>query len=150
MKYLVFFALSFTITAPGVSSAHGTMMDFGSLQTGPAMMEYVEDQALQNDELHEEMEDLMIGMMGGELSETEATRLAQLVDEYPGAGGMMMNRINMEGSSWNGNWSMMQGLHNGVSGIGLFFLWFIPLLWIVWLVVGILAIVWLWKQIQKK
>ena len=146
MKYIFIFVLSLAALAPGVSLAHGTMMDFGSLQTGPAMMEYVEDQALQNDELHEEMEDLMVKMMTGELSEQEANRMVALMDEYPGPMNMMMNRMNITG----GNWSMMQRFHSGVSGGGAFFLWFIPLLWIVWLVVGILAIVWLWKQIQKK
>ena len=136
---------------PGVSFAHGMMMDFDTLETGPAMMEYVEDQALQNDELHEEMEELMGKMMAGDLAEAEATRLAQLMDEYPGVGGMMMNRMGMLAPyGTEGSRSGIQGFHNGVSGVGLLFLWFIPLLCIVWLVVGILAIVWLWKQIQKK
>lgn len=149
MKYIFIGALSFALAVPGVSLAHGMMGDFDSLQTSPQMMEYVEDQALENDELHEEMEGLMEKMMEGNLSETEASRLAQLMDEYPGPMGMMMGRMNMMQNTWGGNWGMMQGFHNGASGIGLFLLWFIPLLWIVWLVVGILAIVWLWKQIQK-
>ena len=149
---LLALALGFVFGAPSMSFAHGTMMDFNSLQTGPEMMRYVEDQALQNDELHEEMEDLMEKMMTGELSEQEANRMVEFMDEYPGPMGMMMNRYGMMGGYGNQqqSWGMMDWGSGGFStGVGAW-VWFMFLLMVVWLVVGVLAAAWLFKQIQKK
>ena len=148
MKSLVILLGIVAFGLPTTTLGHGPMMDFGSLQTAPAMMQYVEDQSLQNEELHEEMEDLMMKMMAGNLTEVEASRLAQLMDEYPGPMGMMINRMNM--GTWGGNWDMMNGFGWGMmNGTATFFAWLAAITWIVWLAVGVLAIAWLWKQIQN-
>lgn len=46
----------------------------------------------------------------------------------------------------------MMGNYEGGVGGGMMqsFGWFAGLTWIVWLIVGILAAVWLWQQITKK
>ena len=158
MKYIVLLVLGFMFGAPSMSFAHGTMMDFNSLQTGPEMMRYVEDQALQNDELHEEMEDLMVKMMTGELSEQEANRIIEFMDEYPGPMGMMMNRYGIMDGNWqsgygnmiNGSdWGMMDWGSGWNAWAGAW-VWFVFLSFTVWFIVGVLASIWLWKQIQKK
>ena len=52
------------------------------------------------------------------------------------------------GTNFNNNWNMMPW--GGMMGTGGFWFWIIPLGSLVWLIVGILAAVWLWKQITKK
>lgn len=119
--------------------AHG--METQDTGTGFGMMRYIEDQAL-GDETHEEMEELMEKMMEGELSQTEASRLVTLMGEYPGPYSTMMGR--------------MMGMRIGASPWGMmttggsFLVWIVMLLYLVWLLVGILAIVWLWQNITKK
>lgn len=138
MKYIILFLSLFV--APSLASAHGSMM-FGDLQTGPQMMQYIEDQALGED-LHEEMEELMVNMMSGSLTQEDAARLTQLMDEHPGPYATMMNRIGAQNWMWGdgmmgGNWWFL-------------WLWLIPLSGLIWIGIGILVIFWLWKQVQKK
>lgn len=116
-----------------------------------AMMRYIEDQGLQSDELHEEMENLMVKMMSVELDEAEANRMVELMNQYPGPMGMMMGRMNMMQSDFGNNWD--QNMMNRDYGLKVWagaWMWFIFLSVIVWLIVCILAAIWLWKQIQKK
>lgn len=50
----------------------------------------------------------------------------------------------MMSGSW-GNMMNMMGMGNMTGGS-----WLVSLLYLVWLIVGILAIIWLWQQITKK
>lgn len=141
MKKIVLF-LVVSALLPFYSFAHGPMMNFGDITTGPEMMRYVEDKAVGAD-AHQEMEELMIKMMSGKMSEEEANILGEMMKQYPGSYGMMMNRISVkDGSSWN----MMSGWNQAI-GWGIIWLWVIMLSWFVWLVVGALLIIWLVKRI---
>ncbi|PJE50729.1 MAG: hypothetical protein COV29_03270 [Candidatus Yanofskybacteria bacterium CG10_big_fil_rev_8_21_14_0_10_36_16] len=127
--------------------AHGGMMlDFDEVGDGYNMMRYVEDQAV-GDEIHEEMEDLMTKMMSGTMTEEEADRMVELMDEYPGPHGMMMGRF-MNSDDYGDGWNMMSRGHHW--GLGGFWFSLMCVIHLVWLVVGVLAIVWLWKNINKK
>ena len=150
MKKIIFVALLIITMTPLFSFAYmeGYTKDAGAFY----MMRSIEDRAL-GDELHEEMEDLMIKMMSGSMNEEEAQRMVELMNEYPGVQGIMMGRMMMANYSDNNyGWSGMTmpwGMMSGSWGLGLFS-WFGALLSIVWLLVGVLAMVWLWKKISNK
>jgi hypothetical protein len=139
MKKLLIF-ISILLGIPLFAGAHGTEGDFGDIQTGAGMMQYIEDKAL-GEELHEEMEELMVKVMAGTLTEEESGRLAELMDQYPGPMGMMMDRMMGMGTT---------GFGTGMVGVGSFWVWIVGLTTAVWLVVGVLAVMWLWKQIRKQ
>ncbi|MDP2641597.1 MAG: hypothetical protein Q8P39_03690 [Candidatus Yanofskybacteria bacterium] len=144
-KFL-FLVWGVAILVPSLGSAHG-ISSFEEARTGSGMMRYIEDASIQSDELHEEMENLMVNMIAGELTQEEADRLVQLMEQYPAPMSIMMNRF---GSSQTGEWGMMNGFGWGMmDGIGTFLAWLFTLTWIVWLAVGVLAVVWLWKQIRR-
>lgn len=72
-----------------------------------------------------------------------------------GVGGGWMPMMNIMTGGWSSpfglnqsNNSMMNGFGQGFMGGGGSF--FFAATWLVWLVVGILAAIWLWKQINKK
>ncbi|MBI4158551.1 MAG: hypothetical protein HY505_02970 [Candidatus Yanofskybacteria bacterium] len=141
MKKFIFVS---TIAAflPVYALAHGgPMMNFSELQTGPEMMEYVEEGVL-GDELHEEMEQLMVKMMSGKMTEDEGVRISEMMNKYPGPYGMMMNRLNGDGGSWR----MMSGW-NSVAGWGMLWLWIFMFSWLVWVAAGILLVVWLFRKL---
>jgi len=123
--------------------AHGNMMDFNDAQGSSAMMLYVEEQALDS-EIHEDMEGLMEKMMSGTLTQSEADRLGTFMEEHPGPYGMMMNRFLSTRAFGDED---MMGWNNTMPG---FWVWLCGATLLVWLAVGVLAIVWLWKQITKK
>lgn len=129
----------------GAHSGGGDMMaDFSDIDIDTEMIQFIEDKAL-GEELHEEMEGLMVRMMSGNLTEVEAERTIELMEEYPAPHSMMMNRLTGMNFSQSGGimpWTGMMG--------GGFWFWILWLTSIVWLVVGILVIVWLWKKITKK
>lgn len=144
----------FVVLLPVFVFAHGgPMMDFGELQTGSEMMEYVEDSAL-GEELHEEMEELMLKMMSGALTQAEADRVSQLMEQYPGPYGMMMVRLSRADSGWNmlapygteGSYSGMSGWNSAI-GWGIVWLWVLVLSGFVWLGVGITLLIWLLKKL---
>ena len=141
MKFLYFIVV--ILGLPLFAGAHG-MMNFNEIQSGNGMMQYVEEQAV-GSELHEEMESLMIKTLSGSLSEEEAGRMVELMNQYPGAGSMMMNR--MVGTSSGLGWGMMGW---GVNAFWNFWSVLTVLMYTVWLTVGILAVVWLWRNIAKK
>lgn len=123
--------------------AHGmTSVNFSDVQDGIGMMRYLEDQSL-GSELHEQMEGLMTKMIAGTLTEAEADQFVGLMNQYPGPTGMMMNRLG-----GFGGWGMMGGGYR-TSWAGFWF-WFMSLGALIWLGVGALLLVWLWKQISKK
>jgi len=134
----IFFAIAVILAVPFVAQAHG-MMNFNQVNGGLEMMSYVEEQSM-GPELHEEMESLMTKMMAGDMSEEEAGRMTELMNQYPGPSGMMMNRMMDAGSGWG----MMPWSFGGF-GAGAFWL-----LYLVWLVAGVLAVIWLYKNIVKK
>ncbi|MDP3900861.1 MAG: hypothetical protein Q8Q38_00765 [bacterium] len=148
MKHVVI-ALSIALLVfPFAAGAHAG--DAGDAGTGFGMMRTVEDRAL-GDELHEEMESLMVKMMAGDMSDEEAGRMIELMDENPGPYGTMMGR--MMGMQFAGTSTLGQPLGMmswGAMGSGGFWPLLLLFAGIVWLVVGILAIVWLSRQINKK
>lgn len=137
--------------APTAIFAHGgadTGGDFG-------MMREIEDKALGN-ELHEEMEGLMTKMMSGAMTEQESERMLELMNNYPGPNGMMMGRMmatqGMVGSPAGTTTGMMNGygmMSRGALAMG-FWGWLIIAPYIVWTLVGVLAVLWLWRQIKNK
>ncbi|MEX1063716.1 MAG: hypothetical protein WED06_00055, partial [Candidatus Paceibacterota bacterium] len=92
-KYIISFIV-FVLLSPVFVSAHGMVDGFDEVTTGPGMMRYIEDTAL-GEELHEEMEDLMVKMISGQLTESEAGRVVTLMNQYPGPHALMMNRLNL-------------------------------------------------------
>lgn len=126
------------LIVPTVVGAHSG--DAKDSNTGFGMMRMIEDQAL-GDELHEEMEELMIKMMAGDLTEVEAGRIIEFMDQHPGPGSMMMGRMTGIGTFGSGfsnfNKNSMMGLY-GVGGLGggilMIFLWIL-------IIVGIVALV---------
>ena len=100
MKNILFTLLLALVMLPVVSSAH-TGETTTSQEPGFMMMQQVEDHAL-GDELHEEMEDLMMKMMSGELSQGETERMVELMSQHPGPGSMMINRMMGMGTFGSG------------------------------------------------
>jgi len=126
-------------------SAHGGMMDFSDRNTSFDMMESVEGQIVPSD-VHEEMEGLMDKMMSGEMTEEEVSKMAELMNQYPGANSMMMSRYAIDNRGWNNaGWGHM-GWSGGGMSVGF---WFMGLISIVWLIVGVLAIAWFIKKLSK-
>jgi hypothetical protein len=153
MRKILFVLVVFALL-PVFSLAHGgTMMNFGELQTGPEMMEYVEDSVM-GEELHEEMEQLMVRMMSGKMTQNEAGRITELMGQYPGPYGMMMNRLGgpSSGEGGSSSWNMMNMMSgwNGMMGWGGLWLliftlgWLVS--WLVWIAAGVLLVVWLAKK----
>jgi len=96
------------------------------------------------EEQREEMEALMKKMMvNGTLSEEEADRMIAIMNEPMPRGGMM----GMMGMPMTRG--MMSGFSGGMLGFG-----FMPFLFllttIVWLLVGIVALVWLVKKVRER
>ncbi len=138
MKNILLVSFLALVMMPVTVSAH-TSDTTTSGEPGFMMMQQVEDQAL-GDQLHEEMEDLMIKMMSGDLSQSQTDRMVELMDQYPGPGSMMMGRMMGMGTfgsgfnSFNNNSMMGYGFSGFGGGI------FMTLFWIL-VVVGIVALV---------
>lgn len=151
MKTLCFiFGLGIILT-PSFVLAQG-MINFSDAKTPSGMMQYIEDKSLGAD-LHEEAEGLMEKMMTGKLTETEASRLVEIMNQYPAPMGMMLNRLNGKDDyqkfSGQNNWGMPHmGNYNG--GYSDFWSWTAGLMHLVWLLISILALVWLWQRVAKK
>lgn len=103
---------------------------------------------------HEAMNNMMIQMMGEKGEEQMHVVMGKRLSgcdisaAFPsqGIGFMPMMQMMMGGgnNSMMGNWGQNPMWWGGVGS------WLISLLWLVWLIVGILAAIWLWKQIIKK
>jgi len=145
MKRYLFASILGLFILPLLVSAHGTgMMGFDENGDGFDMMRYVEDQAV-GDEVHEEMEDLMVKMMTGDLTQEESQRIVELMDEYPGVGGMMSSR--MMGAMWGGDYHNVPG-NWGYGWPSLFSVLCVAFV-LVWTVTGIVLTLWLLKKMSK-
>lgn len=140
MKNLFIVILLTALALPIVSLAHGgDMMEAGDIRFD--MMRTIEDRAV-GDELHEEMENLMMKMVSGDMTETEIERMVILMERYPGVHSMMMGRVV------GGNFTGMP--FGGVMGFsGSLWAWIMILGMMVWLVVGILVVVWLLRKLTR-
>jgi hypothetical protein len=142
------------------------MMSAGSAQ----MMESVEVNAM-GGPMHDEMQGLVTKMMAGSLSSTDQARMVEIMNKYPGASNMMMTRMmGGNGQGWSGYPGMMgtNGQYYGMMGTNGVYSCasmmggagmmdaglmtggsiLIVLFFVVWLIVGILLIIWLIKQLQ--
>ena len=153
MKNLIIVTIVSLFMIPAMGLAHGT----ADANTSFGMMRSLEDRIL-GEELHEEMENLMVKMMSGQMSEEEAARMVELMEQYPGPQAMMMGRMlalqGPGGETGMQSFGMMDNYNNmmawGRVGTFGFWLWLVALLSLAWLIVGILAIAWLWQQINRK
>ena len=126
---------------------------------GPGMMEQIERQALSNT-TYEEMESLMEKMMAGTLTGTESARLVQLMNDHPGPYGMMVSRM-MDGPGYYSGgypYDMMGGRWGpGAPNVATAIPWWIfailgalvAMLVIIWIIVGLLLVVYLSKKLSK-
>jgi len=146
MKYILLAVFAVTFLVPGTTQAHGATMNLEGIADGPSTMLYLEEQAL-GSELHEEMEKLMESMLAGNLTQEQAVRMTELMNEYPGPHAVMMNRLGGL-SSINGGWGMMS--FGPGAGWGTAWAWLMLFGLVVWVVVGILTAVWLSKTISKR
>lgn len=151
--------LIFLLAIPWFSLAHG-MAHFSDVKNGIDMMRYVEDMGM-GGSLHEEMESLMSKMMTGSLSEQEANRMSEITKQYPGPSGIMAGRMMGYGISGDNSYKSLDEKGKGYDMMrwdkwgmnwGWFGFWaFVGMLGIlVWLIVGILATIWLWNQVSRK
>jgi len=146
MKNIYKFALILSLTivfVPSVVFAHTS--DSDSLEVGGTMMNYVETTSV-GDDIHEEMELLMDKMIDGTLDEPGANRMVELMEEYPGPYNMMMSRVSGQNND-------SYGANNGMWGGHMFgggsWSWLMGVWSIIWLLLGVLGVVWLWKQVTK-
>jgi len=126
---------------------------------GAQMMESVEVSAM-GGPMHDEMQGLVTKMMAGSLSSTDQVRMVEIMNKYPGASNMMMTRmIGGNGQGWSGYPGMMGSnlqYYGTMGGAGMMDAGLmtggsilIVLFFVVWLIVGILLIIWLIKQLQQ-
>lgn len=128
--------------AVDVQTANGSWM-------GPGMMGRAEERALDN-ATHEEMEELMEKWMDGTITPAEEDRLLELMNENPGPSQMMYQRLDRDRYEEDG-WGPghMMGWDEGMStGMFLLMMGGAVLFGIVWLIVGLLAILWLLRQLR--
>jgi len=145
----ILFVFIIVLLLPIYVFAHGPMMNFVDVETGPQTMQYIEENTLGSD-THEEMEQLMTKMMSGTMTQEEVVKVTELMGQYPGPYGMMMvrlsspqvNQLDGNGSGWN----MMSGW-NSMMGWGLIWFWIFMFSWLVWIAVGILLVVWLIRKL---
>jgi hypothetical protein len=138
---------------------------------GAQMMESVEVNAM-GGPMHDEMQGLVTKMMAGNIGTSDQARMVEIMNKYPGASNMMMTRmVGGNGQGWSGYPGMMgsNGQNYGMMGTGGVYSSagmmggagmmdsglmtggsiLIVLFFVVWLIVGILAIIWFVKQFQK-
>ncbi|TSC81768.1 MAG: hypothetical protein G01um101420_873 [Parcubacteria group bacterium Gr01-1014_20] len=134
------------LVMPPFASAQG-MMNFSDAQTPSNMMQYLGEKTL-GPEIYAETQDLMAKMMTGKLTEEEASRMIEIMNQYPGPMGMMMGGYNQQDYR-SQNWGMP---HMGYWADSNYspWSWVSGLMHLVWLLISILALVWLWQKVTKK
>lgn len=149
LKREVVLCILLLCVVPAAGSAQMSMMYPD--EHGYGMMQTIEERSM-NETVHEEMEDLMIGMMEGNLTPSEQERLVELMQQYPAGYSTMMDRMlytqsdvyphMLEGEFWAGMpwWMVAMMVVTMLGGI---------VFGLVWLVVGILAIIWLLRQNRR-
>jgi uncharacterized membrane protein YtjA (UPF0391 family) len=134
------------LTIPFLTGAHGENATTQS-NSGVMLMQQIEDSVV-GDELHEEMENIMIKILSGKtLSDEEVADVTVFMQEYPGPHGMMMNRLGYSASHTGMHHGL--GFSNngmGLSGFAWGLMWLTPILF--WAIL-ILIIVALFKWIKK-
>ena len=149
--------LAITLSAVFIMPAVSLANDYVGSRAGFGMMEAAEEKIM-GVQAHEEMEDLMREMMSVDtrnVAETEkiADKLAEMASKYPGAVNMMMSRFVVDNMMSNyspnryGNMGMMG---DWGAGLGSPWYWIMFFGVLVWVVAGVLLVIWLIKQIGKK
>lgn len=134
------------LQAKELSCAGLTEEDFGALG------EYFMGQMMGSS--HSAMNQMMVNMMGKEGEEQAHIVIGKRLSgcdasaAFPSPAAGFMPMMQMMGG--NKNFMMGKWGQNPLVGWGGVGSWFIILLWLVWLIVGILAAAWLWKQITRK
>ncbi len=157
MKKIIITAILALVFSATGAMAHGPMSFSEAEGSGVGMMRFVEETAIANPELHEEMEGLMQKMMEGTLTEEEAGKVAEYMKQYPGPQGMMIGRMMSGGGMGlrggkTGGWGDMMGNWAGGAAWwhGTWFLWVHVISFIlVWAFLA-LAIIALWKWLEKQ
>jgi hypothetical protein len=141
------------LVSPLAVSSHGTVNDFGTSERGLEMMQYITQKSL-GEELYKEMEGLMVKMAQGAMTDEDVNRMVSLMNQHPGAYGMMMDRM-MGNSSQRVNSPMAQNVWGmmpwgGMTGGNFIWLFIVLILCLALFIIEVLAIVWLFRKIQKK
>ncbi len=106
-----------------------------------------------NATVHAEMQGLMEKMIAGDMTPAEQDRLVQLMNQYPAGYSTMLDRMTGSGT---GIISTDSGFWQGMPYYGMMLV-FMPiamvlggLFFLVWLIVGLLAILWLLDQRRRR
>lgn len=130
-----------------------TLADQPLPPTPQMMMRDLEYRALGSG-LQTEMQELMTKMMAGNgnLTEEETEKMIGFMNQYPGPYNMMMNRMMAQNLGWGERRDNMWGMMNWANGSGwggwFAAFWFIASL--IWLGVGVLILIWLFKKVLEK
>lgn len=150
LPILALLAAGCTTTPPmmggtGPTPTYGMMTGNGS---GYHMMQAVEERSM-NATVHAEMQGLMEKMIAGDMTPAEQDRLVQLMTEYPAGYSTMLDRMTGSGTGTPGTDG---GFWQGMPYYGMMLV-FMPiamvlggLFFLIWLIVGLLAILWLLDQ----
>ena len=145
MKKVLFVLGLGAFIVPSILSAQG-MMNFSDARTPYGMMQYLGEKSL-GSEVYDEMQNLMVKMMAGKLTEEEANRMIEIMNQYPGPMGMMMGGYYPQ--SYGQNWGMPHMDYWG-GGSSNLWPWAGSLMYVVWLLISVLALVWLWQKVSGK
>ncbi|MEN6342959.1 MAG: hypothetical protein ABFC89_10425 [Methanospirillum sp.] len=131
----------------GYGTGYGMMNGTGD-GAGYGMMQTVEERSM-NASDHAEMQGLMEKMIAGTMTPAEQDRLVQLMNQYPAGYSTMLDRMMGYGT---GTCGTAGGFWQGMPYYGTMLI-FMPvamvlggLFLLVWLIVGLLAILWLLGQ----
>ena len=140
--------------------AHMGDMSFARYQTmeqmmGQGILSEMEEMEhmMMGEQQHERMEQLMEKMFAGNLSVEEQQEMVRMMRDDqagPGATNLMMRNMMSHMAQRSGFFDddRIMGSNN-MMGWGSTSSWLYSLTVFVWLLVGVLAIVWLWKHVKK-
>lgn len=152
MHFSLFLALALLVGATSPALAHmsggGSDSMMGSGYYRNENMETLEEEMM-GAVRHERMEALMDKMLTGSLTGEEQQEMMSTMRDPnagPGAISMMMRMTGGQMMGGLGGWDE-SSYSMGAAG---FWIWVMYLTAVVWLIVGILAIIWLWQQIVSR